>query len=78
MSHEQDIRRATIKDKQSALAALQEALDQEKLMAVRPGNVPVTPLIPSLQGDIGRLRQGFDYTKGEGRYYHPLDRTHGE
>lgn len=77
MSHEQDIRRATIKDKQNALAALQEALDRERLMAVRPGNVPVSPLIPSLQGDIDRLRQGFDYTKGEGRYYHPLDRSYG-
>jgi len=77
MSHEQDIRRANIKQKQSALAALQEALDHERLMAVRPGNVPVSPLIPSLQGDIDRLRQGFDYTKGEGRYYHPLDRSYG-
>jgi hypothetical protein len=76
-SYEQDTRRATIKDKQSALAALQEALDQERLMAVRPANVPVSPLIPSLQGDLDRLRQGFDYTKGEGRYYHPLDRTYG-
>ncbi len=77
-SYEQDMRRATIKDKQSALAALQEALEQERLMAVRPGNVPVSPLIPSLKGDIDRLRQGFDYTKGEGRYYHPLDRSYGE
>lgn len=76
-SYEQDTRRATIKDKQSALAALQEALDQERLMAVRPANVPVSPLIPSLQGDLDRLRQGFDYTKGEGRYYHSLDRTYG-
>jgi hypothetical protein len=76
-SYEQDTRRATIKDKQNALAALQEALDQERLMAVRPANVPVSPLIPSLQGDIDRLRQGFDYTKGEGRYYHPLDPTYG-
>lgn len=76
-SHEQDIRRATIKDRQAALAALQEVLEQEKLMAIRPQNVPVSPLIPSLQADIERLQKDFDYTKGEGRYYHPLDRTYG-
>lgn len=77
-SQEQDIRRATIKDKQSALAALQEALEAEKLMAIDPSRVKGSPIIPSLQTSIEQLQQGFDYTKGEGRYYHPLDRTRGE
>ena len=76
-SQEQDVRRATIKDKQSALAALKESLEAEKLMAINPDKVPVSPLIPSLKTSIEQLQQGFDYTKGEGRYYHPLDRSYG-
>lgn len=76
-SQEQDVRRATIKDKQSALAALKESLEAEKLVAINPDKVPVSPLIPSLKTGIEQLQQGFDYTKGEGRYYHPLDQSYG-
>jgi hypothetical protein len=77
-SHDQDTLRARIKDRQADLDALKEELEKQRLMAFNPNNVPVSPLIPSLQAQIEQLKQGFDYTKGEGRYYYPLDRTRGE
>ena len=74
-SHEQDKRRARIKDRQTDLDALKLELEQRRLMAFNPDNVPASPLIPSLQQEVDVLKQGFDYTRGEGRYYHPLSRT---
>lgn len=74
-SHEQDTLRARIKDRQTDLDALNAELEQRRLMAFNPNNVPVSPLIPSLQKEVDELKQGFDYTRGEGRYFHPLTQT---
>jgi hypothetical protein len=68
----QDKTRATMKDKENALAALREALENERLMAIRPNKVPVNPLIPSLQSDVDRIKQIYPAATGEGRYYPPL------
>jgi hypothetical protein len=68
----QDKVRATAKDKANALAALKEALELERLQAINPDNVPVSPLIPSLQSDIDRINQRYPAATGEGRYYPPI------